>query len=126
MPGSTLLRLLTAHSATLSYVALCNVELTDGTLFKTVLLMLLSTCSLDRLVLDSLSEGDAYEQPIVMISRQALNTQRVPTDHVTRVWTANSPPSTSQQYTVAAYLATMTGVEGVRRGLRGIISRRFR
>jgi len=126
MPGSTLLQLLSAGSETLSYVALRNIHLTDSTSFKTVLLLLVQSCSLNRLVLDSLSKGDSREQTITMISRQALNTQRFPADHVTRTWTSLIPPGIAQQYTMSASLATMTGVDGVRRGLRGILSGRFR
>jgi hypothetical protein len=74
LPGSTLLQLLSTHSGTLRYVALRNVQLlTTGTPFKTTLTMLATDCSLDRLVLDTLSEGDA--ETMSFISDQALNAQ---------------------------------------------------
>jgi hypothetical protein len=72
-------------------------------------------------VLASLSEGDTQKMPF--ISAQALSTQRVPAKHITRAWTSKS--GEPQQFTMAAHLATMTGIDGVRAGLRGIVTGRF-
>ena len=122
LPGSTLLRLLTAHSATLRYVALRNVHLlTNSVPIQDVFKTLVTTSSLDRLVLDSLSEGDTQKMPF--ISARALNTQRVPANYITRAWTSKS--GEPQQYTMAAHPASMTGTDGVRAGLRGIVTGRF-
>lgn len=126
VPGSTLLRLLNTHCATLTYVAFRGLQLTDSTAVKTVIMKLPSAQLLDRVVLDSLSNSVRFGGKLVMISRQALNTQREPVDYVTRAWTSRTSPGTPQQYTMAEHHASMTGVEGVRRGIRGILSGRFR
>ena len=122
IPGSTVLRLLTAHSATLRYVALRNVHILTKTVpLKRILTMLLIDCSLNRLVLDSLSEGD--KKTVALIGLQALNALRAPANYITRAWTSKS--GEPQQYTMAAHLASMTGTGGVRFGLRGIVTGRF-
>jgi hypothetical protein len=83
--------------------------------------MLLIDCSLNRLVLDSLSEGD--KKTVALIGRQALNSLRAPANYITRAWTSKS--GEPQQDTMAAHLASMTGTGGVRFGLRGIVTGRF-
>jgi hypothetical protein len=122
LPGFAVLRLLRAHSRTLSYVALRNVHLlTRTTPWDKILTMLLTNRSLDRLVLHSLSEGDTT--PLCCISDQALIAQRVPADYMIRAWTCRS--GKPQQYSMSSYLASMAGTCGVRGGIRGILTGRF-
>lgn len=123
LPGSTIGRLLSAHSETLSYVAFRNVHLlTKSFPFSDIFTIMFLSPSLERVVLESLSEG-IHASPIVMISLQALNTQRVPTDFIARKWTVRS--GEPQQYTMAADLASMTGANGVQAGILGINTGRF-
>jgi hypothetical protein len=122
LPGSTLSRLLTAHSKTLRYVALRNVQLLANSVpLQDIFRKIVTTCSLNRVVLASLSEGDTQKMPF--ISPRALSTQSVPAKYITRAWTSKS--GEPQQFTMAAHLATMTGIDGVRAGLRGIVTGRF-
>lgn len=128
MPNLTLNRLLFAHSKTLRYLVLRNVHLStkrtssSPSSFKSILTMLIVDHYLDRVVFDTVSEGDTYE-PIVMISQQALDTQRVPSHYLTRAWPLKT--GEPQQYTMSTHFASMSGVNGVWEALKGIVFRRF-